>query len=219
MALLTSTALEFVGRTDREGGVTAFAFAPVGPAGHRVGHRAGQYALLTLGAGGTKPFSLASAPEDPQVLVGTRLDSGSRFKRALAGLSPGDRVRLRRPPQRSVLSGAGEDVVLLAQGVGVTPHRALLRHLAARGDRRRVRLVHVGRGHPFRADTESLASAAAYPGDRAGFRAELDRVTTDLPRATYHVSGTPAFVRDTTAALAAAGIARRQVRKEAFRGY
>ncbi len=215
MALLASTALEFVGRTDREGGVAAFAFAPVAP----VGHRAGSHAFLTLDRGGTKPFSLASAPEDPQVLIGTRLDSGSRFKRALTGLSPGDRVRLRRPPQRSALSGAGDDLVLLAQGVGVTPHRALLRHLAATGDRRRVTLVHVGRGHPFRADTEELAAAAAYPGDRDSFRAELDRVTTDLPRATYHVSGSPAFVRDTTAALAGAGIPRRQVRKEAFRGY
>ncbi len=214
MALLASTALEFVGRTDREGGVAAFAFAPVAP----VGHRAGSHAFLTLDRGGTKPLSLASAPEDPQVLIGTRLDSGSRFKRALTGLSPGDRVRLRRPPQRSALSGTGDHLVLLAQGVGVTPHRALLRHLAATGDRRRVTLVHVGRGHPFRADTEELA-AAAYPGDRDGFRAELDRVTTDLPRATYHVSGSPAFVRDTTAALTGAGIPRRQVRKVAFRGH
>ena len=152
------------------------------------------------------------------MLIGTRPASGSRFKRALIGLSPADRVRLRRPPQRSALSGTGDDVVLLAQGVGVTPHRALLRHLAATGDRRRVTLVHVGRGHPFRADIEELA-AAAHPGDRDGFRAELDRVTTDLPRATHHVSGSPAFVRDTTAALAGAGIPRRQVRKEAFRGY
>lgn len=215
MALLTPLALEFAGRTDQEGGVTAFAFAPVGP----VDHPAGSHAFLTLGSGGTKPFSLASAPEDPHVLVGTRLDSGSRFKRALAGLRPGDRVRLRRPPQRSALAGTGDDVVLLAQGVGITPHRALLRHLAARGDRRRVRLVHVGRGHPFRADTEALAAAAAYPGDRGAFRAELDRLTTDLPRATFHVSGSPAFVRDTTTALAAAGVPRRQVRKEAFRGY
>ena len=188
MALLSSTALEFVGRTDREGGVAAFASAPVAP----VGHRAGSHAFLTLDRGGTRPFSLASAPEDPQVLIGTRPDSGSRFKRALTGLSPGDRVRLRRPPQRSALSGTGDDLVLLAQGVGTTPHRALLRHLAA---------------------------TAAHPGDRDGFRAELDRVTTGLPRATYHVSGSPASVRDTTAALAGAGIPRRQVRKEALRGY
>lgn len=215
MPLLTATALEYVGRTDREGGVTAFAFAPVAP----VGHVAGSHAFLTLDGGGTKPFSLASAPEDPQVLIGTRLDSGSRFKRALTALSPGDRVRLRRPPQRSALSGTGDDVVLLAQGVGVTPHRALLRHLAATGDRRRGTLVHVGRGHPFRTDTEELAAAAAYPGDRDSFRAELDRVTTDLPGATYHVSGSPAFVRDTTAILTGAGIPRRQIRREAFRGY
>jgi ferredoxin-NADP reductase len=216
MALLTSTTLEFTGRTDARGGVTAFAFTPAEPSSHHAGH----HAFLTLRSGGTKPFSLASAPGDPEVLIGTRLDSGSRFKRALAGLSPGDRVRLRRPLQRSPLAGAADEVVLIAQGVGVTPHRALLRHLAATGDRRRVTLVHVGRdGHPFRHDTEELAHAAAYPADRAAFRAELARVTTDLPGAAYHVSGSPDFVRDTTAALAGAGITRRRIRTEALRGY
>ncbi|MGY1605866.1 MULTISPECIES: FAD-dependent oxidoreductase [unclassified Geodermatophilus] len=215
MALLSTATLEFVRRTDTEGGVTAFAFAPVEPLNHLAGH----HAFLSLPDGGTKPFSLASAPEDPQVLIGTRLASGSRFKRALTGLSPGDRVRLRRPLQRSALADTADDVVLLAQGVGVTPHRALLRHLAATGARRRGTLVHVGRDHPFRADTEELAHAAVYPGDRAAFGRELERLTTDLPGATYHVSGSPAFVRDTTAALSAAGIPRRQVRREAFRGY
>ena len=140
MALLTPLAPEFAGRTDQEGGVTAFASAPAGA----VDHPAGSHALLTLGPGRTTPFPLASAPEDPHVLVGTRLSSGSRFERALAGLRP---------------------------------------------------------------------------GDRGAFRAELDRLPTDLPRAAFHVSGSPAFVRDTTTALAAAGIPRRQVREEAFRGH
>jgi ferredoxin-NADP reductase len=74
----------------------------------------------------------------------------------------------------------------------------------------------LGSGSRF---TRALAAAAAHPGDRGAFRTEPDRLPTDLPRATFHVSGSPAFVRDTTTALAAAGIPRRQVRKEAFRGY
>src|SRR4028118_719994 len=142
MALLTSTTLAFTGRTDARGGVTAFAFTAAEPSSHHAGH----HAFLTLRSGGTKPFSLASAPGDPEVLIGTRLDSGSRFKRALAGLSPGDRVRLRRPLQRSPLAGAADAVVLIAQGAGVTPHRALPRPPARAGApprRRRLRAPRV----------------------------------------------------------------------------
>ncbi len=41
------------------------------------------HGLLTLKGAGTKAFSLASAPADPEVLIGTRLQSGSRYKLAL----------------------------------------------------------------------------------------------------------------------------------------
>src|SRR4028118_563656 len=69
-----------------------------------------------------------------------------RSRRALAGLSPGGRVRLRRPLQRSPLAGAADEVVLIALGVGVTPHRAVLRHLAAPGRRRRAPRAPADRG-------------------------------------------------------------------------
>jgi NAD(P)H-flavin reductase len=60
-------------------------------------HTAGQHGLLTVPKAGTKAFSLASAPGEPQVLIGTHLQSGSVFKKALAELRPGDNVSIRGP--------------------------------------------------------------------------------------------------------------------------
>lgn len=214
MGLLAATPLEYAGRRPEEGGVTAFAFTPTRP----LRHAAGQHAFLTLRGGGTKPFSLASAPEDGEVVIGTRLASGSRYKQALAALSAGDVVRLRGPVLRFTLDGSADDVVLVAEGVGVTPYRSVLRHITAAGLPKRTRLLHVGRAHPFRAETEHLAGQSAYPDDAEGLALELERATSDLAGATYYVSGAPPFVRSTSAAIAGAGIARRQIRSDVFRG-
>lgn len=215
MGLLTTTALQYVGRREEEGGVTALAFRPARP----LRHRAGQHGFLSVPGAGSRPFSLASAPEDPEVLIGTRLGSGSRYKQALAALSAGDQVRLRGPVLRFTLDGAADDVVLVAQGVGITPFRSMLRHIAAAGRSTRATLLHLGPGHPFRADTEPAASAAVYLDDAEGFGLELKRATTDLPGATFYLSGSPGFVRDAAAAVTDAGIARRQIRRDVFRGY
>lgn len=53
--------------------------------------------------------------------------------------------------------------MFLAQGVGITRYRSLLRDIRARGSRTHTTLVHVGRGHTFRRDTEPLADSALYP--------------------------------------------------------
>lgn len=55
-----------------------------------------------------KPFSLASAPEEDRVLVGTSLASASAFKQRMSALRPGDRVTLRGPVNTFTLGAAGD---------------------------------------------------------------------------------------------------------------
>jgi ferredoxin-NADP reductase len=92
--------------------------------------RAGQHGILGLSATAMKPFSLASAPEEPRVLIGTSLASASAFKQRMAALQPGDAVTLRGPINKFTLDRVGDDIVMLAQGVGVTPMRSMLSHIA-----------------------------------------------------------------------------------------
>ncbi len=63
----------------------------------------------------------------------------------------------------SLTSPIGMAVVFLAQGVAITLFRSLLRHISIAGLDHRTTLVHVGHGHPFRADTEPEATVVHYP--------------------------------------------------------
>lgn len=175
--------------------------------------------LLTIKGAGTKAFSLASAPDDDAVAIGTRLRSGSAYKQALAALRPGDRISMRGPILRFTLEGASSEVVFLAQGVGITLFRSLPRHVSLRRLPVRTTLVHVANGHPFHGETRGLAHDARYPRTREDFAIDLKQVTADQPTASYFVSGTPDFVSTTSRSLKDVGVAGRQIRKDTCRGY
>jgi glycine betaine catabolism B len=215
MGLIRPITLEYVDRKVEDGAVTSFSFRPTKP----LKHVAGQHGLLTLQGAGMKAFSLASGPEDDEVLIGTKLASGSTFKTALAALQPGDTVQMRGPIRKFTLDGSADDVVLLAQGVGITPYRSILRHIAATGMAKNTTLLHVGTGHAYRSDTEPLATRALYSSDSETFRLDLKHTYTDQPDATYFLSGAPAFIKETAAVLVEAGIPTRRLKKDMFRGY
>ncbi|MFJ4184638.1 globin domain-containing protein [Kitasatospora sp. NPDC089509] len=85
-------------------------------------------------------------------------------------LRTGDTVEL-APPLGDIVLAEGDGPVLLASaGIGNTPMTAMLDHLAAAGSTRRIVSVH--------GDRDQLSHA---------FRADLARLTAELPDATAHV--------------------------------
>ena len=180
---------------------------------------AGQHAFWRIPEGGIHPFTIASAPEEEIVTLGTSLASQSPLKRAIAALAEGDRVRLVGPLADFTLDPTSPAVVMLAQGVGVTPYRSVLRHLDLAGRSLDTTLLQVAAEHPFRNDTESLAGTSQFVTSREEYAARLAEVVARRPQASYMVSGSREFVGSTTAALRAAGIARAQVKRDTFYGY
>jgi glycine betaine catabolism B len=215
MSILSTRDLTFTESREEDGGVTVFAFRPRRP----LPHTAGQHGLLTVPNAGTKAFSLASAPEEVDVLIGTHLQSGSAFKKALAALRPGDDISIRGPILNFTLAGAAPQVVLLAQGVGITPFRSILVHLAAIDPDRDTTLVHVGQGHAFRNESQRLARTAVFPTDRDGFQLETKRAVGRHPTATFYLSGTGTFIKAAAEQLKDLGVPRRHIKKDQFLGY
>lgn len=207
--------LRFVGSRSDGQGASELYFRPDQP----LHYQAGQHGLVVLPQWKVKPFTIASTPEDDLVMLGTSLDSGSRFKKALAALSVGDSVRLIGPLGGFTLQDTAPSVVMLAQGIGITPFRSILRHAATSATTTRTMLVHVGVQHPFRADTEANATTACYPASRAHFESELDNAAAAWPDATFMVSGSPAFVRTAVARLTALGIKADDIKRDTFYGY
>ena len=91
--MIHMSSLTFSHADDVGGDAVALWFRPQRP----LGFRAGQHGLWAVPHGGLAPFTVASAPEEDLVALGTRLRSQSRMKRALAALTPGAGVRITGP--------------------------------------------------------------------------------------------------------------------------
>jgi ferredoxin-NADP reductase len=180
---------------------------------------AGQHGLWVIPGGGVRPFTIASSPQEELVTLGTSVASRSRFKRAITALTVQDAVRLIGPIGNFTLDGTALPVVMLAQGMGVTPFRAMLRHLARTGQDKRTTLVHVGAAHPFRGDTEPVAAQTSYPSSREGFVRAVEHAAADQSDATFMVSGSSPFVSATVDLLNRRGVDTAQIRRDTFWGY
>lgn len=180
---------------------------------------AGQHALWQIPGGGVHPFTIASAPQEDVVSLGTSLASGSRLKKAIGGLADGDKARLLAPIGKFTVDGTDGPLIMLAQGLGVTPFRSILRSFDLTGERRDTALLQVGADHAFRADTEPLATTSAFVDAREPFIDLLDSLIADHPAATFMVSGSPAFVSSTVARLRDSGVSSAQLRTDKFWGY
>jgi ferredoxin-NADP reductase len=214
--LLKTHRLIFEELQDVGGGVSSFAFRPERP----VSARAGQHGFLRLSTTAVKPFSLASAPEEGRVMIGTSLTSESTFKKRMASLKPGDAVTLRGPINKFTLDEKPGPVVMLAQGVGITPMRSMLAHIALKELTVNSSLIHVAdAGHAYRQDTEQWATSAAYPHHADEFRAMAAAAARAHPDSTFYVAGASPFVSSTAALLRDSGIANSQIREDKYLFY
>lgn len=214
--LLKTYRLIYQERRDVGGGVSSLAFRSEKP----LDARAGQHGILRLGVTTMKPFSLASAPEEERVLIGTSLASGSAFKKRLAALQPGDAVTLHGPVNNFTLDDVSGQTVMLAQGVGITPLRSMLAHITLENLAVESSLIHVANtGHAYRQDTERWATRAAYPQHSDEFRSAAAAAAQTHRDATFYIAGAPSFVSPTAALLKDSGVAGANIRQDKYLGY
>jgi ferredoxin-NADP reductase len=112
------------------------------------GHRAGQHVDVRLtaedGYQAERSYSIASAPEDPQLaLTIERIDDGEVSPYLADELRPGDEIELRGPIGGPFTWHADEGgpLLLVAGGSGLVPLMAMLRHHAARASTVDARLL------------------------------------------------------------------------------
>jgi ferredoxin-NADP reductase len=116
------------------------------------GHRAGQHVDIRLtaedGYQAQRSYSIASAPEDEQVVLTVeRLDDGEVSPYLVGELRPGDQLELRGPVGGYFVweESYGGPLLLVAGGSGVVPLRAMLRHHRAVGSAVPARLLYSAR--------------------------------------------------------------------------
>jgi ferredoxin-NADP reductase len=206
------------------------------------GHRAGQHVDVRLtaedGYQAQRSYSIASAPEDDQlVLTVERIDDGEVSPYLVGELRAGDELELRGPIGGYFVwaESGSRPVQMIAGGSGVVPFRAMLRHRAASNSVKPVRLLYSSRSLDdviYRHELEQLGSAdgvevgftltRGWPEQWTGYRGRIDRaLLADFawPAAEQpltFVCGPSGFVEAATTALIADGHEPLRIKTERF---
>ncbi len=175
--------------------------------------RAGQGGLVRVPGGGVKPFTFACDDRSGRISVATTLDSGSRFKRALAALRPGDRVLAAGAIGTLPAVDPTRSQVLVAQGIGITPFLSMARS----HDGLDASLLQVGAPHFFH-EVAATTATAEHHDHREGLRDAVRQAMADRPTARWSLSGRTAFVAAVATQLTDAGVPARMIHKDAFWG-
>ena len=177
----------------------------------------------------TRYFTIASAPFEGHVMLTTRFASerSSSFKRALRHLPVGAAVEVGEPDGDFVVGDPGDEHVLIAGGIGVTPFRAILLDLDHRELPIKATLLYANRTPDFVYKAEIDRLAGRHPGLAIRYLVSPERVTqpsirvvaADLAKPTFHVSGPEPFVEALGGMLLGLGVPDAHVKRDYFPGY
>lgn len=194
--------------------------------------RPGQHAILDLGEGVRRCYSMSCLPGSERVEFIAKLYRGHVGTERLFALDVGARVPMELPYGDMYLRGGSAPIVLVAGGTGVSAMLALLRQLASASDERRVTLIY---GARTRAELvcydELVGLCAALPSaDVVGVLGQPDAdwtgasgFVTDVfadrdfgDAAVYYVAGPPVMTNATVDLLASGGVQLTNVHFDAF---
>jgi ferredoxin-NADP reductase len=209
--------------------------------------KAGQFVDMTLLApsetdaeGNTRGFSIASAPQEGNLMVATRMRD-TAFKRVLKAMPLGAMVKIEGPyGNLTIHNNAKRTAVLLAGGIGITPFRSIVFRAAKEKLAHRIFLFYSNRrpeDAPFLEELEALGeenpnytiiasmtvmgkSHQPWQGETGLINKEmLARYVKDAVSPIYYIAGPPGMVKGLHTMLNEAGVDDDDVRTEEFAGY
>ena len=177
----------------------------------------------------TRYFTIASAPFEQHVVLTTRFASGrsSSFKRALRQLPVGATIDVDAPDGDFVLAEPGQEHVLMAGGIGITPFRAILLELDHHQLPITATLLYANRTRDFVYQAELDGLTSRHPRLAVRYLVSPARITdasiregvVDLAKPVFHVSGPEPFVEAVGTMLAGLGVPDAHVKRDYFPGY
>jgi ferredoxin-NADP reductase len=184
-------------------------------------YQAGQYGVWILkrwvNGKPARLFTVASPPEEGVVQLSTRI-SGTDFKQKLAKLMPGDTMWMFGPIGGFTLpKQLPREVVFAAGGIGITPIRALAKHIHDTSLPIESTLIHSGQDfYLYKDELEGYVTTAHFT-TRTDFDAILSQVASTRPDAIFYISGPPKFVEAARKLLLQANV--RHIKTDGFLGY
>ncbi len=222
-------------------GTMAFHFEK--PAGFE--YRAGQFCDITLlnpsetdEEGNVRGFSLATSPDDKDVMIATRMRD-TAFKRVLGDAPVGTEVKFDAPYGDFTLhKNETVPAVFLIGGIGITPVRSMIAKATADKTAHELILLYSNKtpaDAAFLSDLEGFAQQNPHftfvpvmtdvtAGDWQGELGYIDkdmlkRHVPDLAAPRYYLSGPAAMVGAMRQMLVGAGVDEDNIKTEEFSGY
>lgn len=195
--------------------------------------------LETDREGDTRTFTIASAPQDDDIVIATRLRD-TAFKRVLKSVPLGTAVQSEGPAGSFTLhQDAGIPAVFLTGGIGITPFRSMIREAAATDAAREMwlfysnnrpedaafldELQHLADTRPcfhfVPTMTGMATSQRPWHGETRLIDGEMVSRRLSMSGPTYYVAGPPAMVKAMLVMLTSAHVADRDIRTDEFTGY
>jgi len=228
LPVLKKHKIVFVERKPEVSNIVSFYFKSI----ESVSWKAGQHGIFSffekLKGGSWRGFSIASSPKDDKIMISTRItDKPSAFKKALMALKPGDQMKMRGPFGPLYLDGTNRPVVFIAGGIGITPYRALIQHIANHENvaPERIELLYADNKaeYAFKDEFDSLPSNLDYINIDYTSRPNLHEKLSDLVtkygnNANYYISGSYEMVSSIKKVLRLRGIYRKNIMNDIFIG-
>lgn len=185
-------------------------------------------------------FSIVSAPFQDELVIATRMRD-SPYKRALAALSTGTRVKLDGPFGSLALhNNRARQAVFIAGGIGITPFMSILRQATKDQLSQQIVLLYSNRRPEDAAffvelkqlareirELQLIATMTQMEKSRVPWNGETDpiderllrRICGQLSAPIYYLVGPPGMVESMRKTLSTAGVNDDDIRSEEFYGY
>lgn len=207
--------------------VYAFNFTPENPISWKAGQHGFFEIPLISGKTGRRPFSISSAPEEHIVTFTTRVvpQYASDFKKSLLKLKKGTEIKMRGPIGPLHIKPSQKKYAFLATGIGITPFRAILKHLSLEQAQNTITLFYVGNkdNHFYRDDLSEAKNV--LPNVKIEYIYKPERITghiieetlgADIAETMFFLSGSAKMVKSYRRTLQGLGVPRKRIKSDTF---
>jgi len=195
----------------------------------------GQYAQVIIPEllhpdqrGASRLFSIASSPTNKERITIAFRDSGSGYKRTLIEAPIGWRVIVNGPFGKdfALPKDAGQPVVFIAGGIGITPFLAMSHFAAEKKLSLPILLLYANRDKKSAAYLKELDEIAKLNPNftlKNKFslidKSFIEQSVKDVLNALWYIAGPPAMVEESKSILFKLGVDKERIHTERFSGY
>ena len=229
LRLFKKNEIVYVSRKQESEDIVTFKFKPKGELNWEVG----QHGIITVDNGKKKQgkaFSIASVPQEGEVLIATRVSrEPSDYKKALMNLKPGDTIIMKGPIGNFMLDESKRPVLFVAGGIGITPFRALLQEAIRLRDNSPItaELLYIDSKEDFIYREELDAMVENHDFIKIRYikeRDELQKAVQEYAEkyeneAYYFISGTVPMVKSIKELLKKLKVKGKNIKNDPFYGY